>query len=500
MSVRDSTLASVLDRTVREHGARPGLLSDARSLDWASLGREANQVAHLLLRTGVEPGDVVGFVLDKRPEVVVGFLACARIGAIVAPVNFKLPAPQIRDQFLTSGMRAVLTQRDLAPLVEGLVDRGRTIVVGQPLNGAVAYADHRDLPATAPKAFVPEPDTVCYYNYTSGTTGRPKGAVTTHRNILENAAATIAGLGFQPEDVFLGMFSVFAHPHELFHRSLLLGGSFAIVDSLSPRVIAAAIERHAVTWMMAVPSFYEMLAESGQRLESLRVLEAGGAHVGPDVVARMEETFGAAFVRVWGCTEATGVGLAPRAGGESSFPMPGYEIAVFGEDDTPVGTDEVGELCIRGPAVAAGYVNAPDETARLFRGGWYHTQDLVRVQRDGGVQFVGRISDMMKIGGIRVYPLEIEEALRAHPDVKVAAVLGAADRIRGEIARAVVELVPGSVIERKALLAFCRSRLAGYKVPRVLEIWSSVPRLANGKVDRRAILERPLDRARDDRG
>jgi long-chain acyl-CoA synthetase len=495
VNVRGETLTSVLDRTADEHGPRPALLSDARSLDWESLRRESNQVAHLLVRTGVRPGDVVGFALDKCPEVVVGFLACARIGAVVAPVNFKLPAAQVRDQFVTAGITAAFAQRDYAPLFETLVERHRTIAVGEPFG--VPYSDHAALPATAPTGFVPTPDTVCYYNYTSGTTGRPKGAVTTHANVLENAASTIEGLAFRAEDVFLGMFSVFAHPHELFHRSLLLGGSFAIVDSLSPRIIADAIERFGVTWMMAVPSFYEMLSESGRSLRTLRVLEAGGAHVGPDVVSRMESTFGATFLPVWGCTEGTGVGLV-RRGAIFSYAMPGYELSVRGEDGRVVATGEVGELWIRGPAVSSGYVNAPDETGRLFRDGWYRTQDLVR--SDGnGVELVGRLSEMLKIGGIRVYPLEIEEALRMHPDVRAAVVVGAAERIRGEIARAVVELVPKSTISRNALLAFCRKQLAGYKVPRILEIWSSIPRLPNGKVDRRAILDRPVDPVRDDR-
>jgi long-chain acyl-CoA synthetase len=494
-SVRGHTLTSVLDRTADAHGPRPALLSDRRSLDWASLRRESNQVAHLLVRCGVRPGDVVGFAMDKRAEVVVGFLACARIGAIVAPVNFKLPAAQVRDQFVTAGITAAFAQRDYLPLFEGLVDTRRTIAVDGDF--AVPYADYATLPATAPTSFVPLPETVCYYNYTSGTTGRPKGAVTTHANLLENAASTIEGLGFRAEDVFLGMFSVFAHPHELFHRSLLLGGSFAIVDSLSPRIIADAIERYGVTWMMAVPSFYEMLSESGRSLRTLRVLEAGGAHVGPDVVARMEATFGATFLPVWGCTEGTGVGLA-RRGNVFSYAMPGYELTVRDEDGRPVENGQVGELWIRGPAVSTGYVNAPDETQHLFRDGWYRTQDLVR--SDGiGVELVGRLSEMMKIGGIRVYPLEIEEALRAHPEVRAAVVVGAAERIRGEIARAVVELVPGSAVTRNALLAFCRHQLAGYKVPRVLEIWSSIPRLPNGKVDRRAILDRPVDPVRDDR-
>lgn len=310
------------------------------------------------------------------------------------------------------------------------------------------------------------------------------------------------------------MFSVFSHPHELFHRSILFGGAFVIVDSLNPRVIAEAIARHRVTWMMAVPSFYEMLldyaagAADGSNgperqpagahadVSSLRVLEAGGAYVSPEALARMEAAFSARLLPVWGSTETTGVGLgmlahAPRRPGSTGKPIPGYRIRVVGEDGAEAPIGEVGELWIAGEAIAAGYVNQPDETAAQFQDGWYATRDLVRVDDDGFVYFTGRRSEMLKIGGIRVFPLEIELALSEHPDVRGVVVVRAEERLRGEVARVIVQKAPGSSLDVRGVQAWCRARLASYKVPRIVEFWDAIPRLPNGKIDKKAVAAAP---------
>jgi long-chain acyl-CoA synthetase len=350
---------------------------------------------------------------------------------------------------------------------------------------------------------------VVYFNYTSGSTGRAKGAPTSHRQINENAAATAEGLGFQADDVYLGMFSVFAHPHELFHRSLLFGGSFVVAETLNPRVAADVIARHRVTWTMGVPSFYEMLLDfrdaHGGDYSSLRVLEAGGAFVTPETLERMETAFKTRFLPVWGSTETTGVGLGmlangPRRPGSTGKPIPGYEIRVVGEDGQPVGTDEPGELWIRGDAVVKGYVNQPTETAEQFADGWYQTRDLVRVDADGFVFFAGRRSEMLKIGGIRVFPQEIEMVLAQHPDVRGVVVVRSEERLRGEVARAVVSVVPGSTLDVRQVQAYCRDRMANYKVPRIVEFWTEIPKLPNGKIDKKAVLAAPVDPKRDDRG
>ena len=518
LDLSTATLGDVLRQTAARVPDQPALLSEQGTWSWSALDREVDRVAARLQEAGVSPGQAVGFMINKRAEVVIGFLAVARVGAIVAPVNFKLHAEQLVDQFATAHIRTVLVQAEfddlLFHLLPFIVDRKRLIYVGGPgrHEGQVWEGEATAPPAVAAPILA---DDACYYNYTSGTTGRPKGAVTTHRQILENAAATITSLGFRDEDVFLGMFSVFAHPHELFHRSLLTGGAFAILDSLSPRVIAQAVERYRVSWMMAVPSFYEMMLDyvaprgSGERaphladVSSLRVLESGGAYVSAETLARMESAFGCLFLPVWGCTEASGVALANgpdhRVPGATGRLVDGYEMCVVGLDgqDLPVG--EVGELLVRGPAVVERYVNAPDESSRHFIDGWYHTADLVRLDAQGFVHFAGRRSEMLKIGGIRVYPLEIEVVLKEHPEVVEAVVVRAEDRLRGEVARAVIATVPGSALSGRDAQAWCRDRLAGYKVPRLIEFWSEVPKLPNGKVDKKAVLAVAADPDRDDR-
>ena len=511
------TLGEALHACAVHHGERPALLCAERSLSYGELEAEVNRLAHFLASLGVVKGDAVGVMLTKRPEVVTTFLACARLGAIYAPVNFKLHPDHLRDQFETGDIQTLVTEVAFDGLTQGLLpalpDPRRIVYVGgrgahgeSDYSGCEGFGDH------LPEVAVDLQDPV-YYNYTSGTTGRPKGAITTHRNIQFNGLTAfdregVDGLGFDESHVFLSMFSVFAHPHEIFHRSLLCAGSFVVVDTLSPRVIAETIHRFGVSWMMAVPSFYEMLldhAEPGKHdLSSLRVLESGGAWVSPRTLGSLEERFGASFMPVWGSTETTGVAVAMRPDrdrepGATGRPVAGYEIQLVDRHGRPTPRGEVGEMVLRGEAVVRGYVNNPEESAALFTDGWYHTRDLMRWSENGFLEFVGRRSEMLKIGGIRVYPLEIEQVLKGHPDVRDVVVVRAEERIRGEVARAVVQLAEGSDMDGRGIRVYCRGRLANYKVPRIVEFWKEIPRLPNGKVDKAAVVAVPPDPARDER-
>ena len=509
-----------LGDVLRHHAARkpdhPAMLSDARSLTWAELDAEVDRLATLMASVGIGSGDVVAFIINKRPEVVTGFLACARLGAIYAPVNFKLHPDHIRNQFQTADIQAVFVEKGFDGLLKQLLpqlhDPRKIIYVGEVgKHGETSYGQCQALEAALPAGEI-DPHSPVYLNYTSGTTGRPKGAITSHYNILFNSLTAfdreVEGLGFHEETVFLGMFSVFAHPHELFNRSLLCGGTFVIQDSLSPRVIAETIERYRVNWMMAVPSFYEMLldhVDAGEiDLSSLTVLESGGAWVSADMLERMEAKFGAGFMPVWGCTEATGVALAMRPDRErrpgcTGRPVNGYDVRIVDAHGRDCEAGEAGELVIRGPAVAGGYYNMPEETMSAFRGGWYYTSDLCAWTDDGFVAFVGRKSEMLKVGGIRVYPLEIEKVIKDHPEVRDVVVVRAEERIRGEIPRAVVECYPESTLTVKKLKSYCRDRLAVYQVPRIIEFWLEIPKLPNGKIDKRKVVSVPPDATRDER-
>lgn len=499
MDLEPTTLGDALRRVASRFPDKAALIGVDGSMTWSELDAEVDRAAAVLASTGIGPGDAVATCLTKRPDVVVAFLALARLGAIVAPVNYKLDAQRFADQFAVANVRAVVIEQRFDDLLSDVIAPlgGRVVYVGPPGRHRGHGWSDAVPPATLP---VPSPGDPVYYNYTSGTTGHPKAAIHTHADVLGNARSGVDGLGFGPDDVFMGMFSVFAHPHELFHRALLTGATCVIVDTMSPRVVCELIARHRVTWMMAVPSFYEMMLEhasSDRDLSSLRVLESGGAWVSPGTLERLERHFQCGFMPVWGSTETCGVALAmrpdqPRRPGALGRPVPPYEIAIFDAHDRPVSDGSVGEMRVRGPAVAREYVGMPEESARAFGDGWYHTGDLVQKGEDGLYTFIGRHHDMLKVGGIRVFPLEIEVVLHTHPAVAEAVVVRAEERVRGEVPRAVVRLTPGSSATDQEIRAFCRARLAAYKVPRIVEIWDEVPRLPNGKVDRRRIEHTPI--------
>jgi long-chain acyl-CoA synthetase len=465
----------------------------------------------------VSAGDVVGFMMSKRPEIVTGFLACARLGAIMSPVNFKLHPDHLRFQFASANIRTVFVEKRFDVLLKGLLpelpDPRRIFYVGEAGAYGESHYDEQEGLTVAFEEADAGPETVVYYNFTSGTTGKPKAAVTTHRNIVFNGLTAFDvegrdGLGFDESHVFLSMFSVFAHPHEIFHRSLLCGGPFVVLDTLSPRITAECIARFKVSWMMAVPSFYEMLldhADTGKAdVSSLRLLESGGAFVSGKTLQRLEDKFGALFMPVWGSTETTGVAVAlrpdrARSLGTTGRPVEGYSIRIVDRQGRDCAPEQVGEMIIRGPGVAQGYANNAEETAALFKDGWYHTQDLMKWTEDGFLSFVGRRSEMLKIGGIRVYPLEIEKVIKEHPQVRDVVVVRAEERVRGEVARAVVSLREDATLSASKLRQYCRDRMAVYKVPRIVEFWSEIPRLPNGKVDKKGILAVPVDPERDDR-
>ena len=505
-----TTLGQALAQTAARFPDKTALIGAARSWTWSQLDRRVNQVARRYAALGVGQGDAVAVCTSKRPEVVISFLALARLGAVSAPVNFKLTASRIAYQFDKARFRALLLEPKLADAVAHVREQvgERVLHVDTAPEGAASWSEADALSDAPVDDSEIDPHSAVYYNYTSGTTGLPKAAVASHAHILWNSRSGVDGLGFGADEVFLGMFSVFSHPHELFNRCLVTGASFVILDTMSPRVVAQAVQEHGITWMMAVPSFYEMmLAHVGPDqfdVSSLRVLESGGAWVPPDTLQRLEGRFGCGFMPVWGSTETTGVALAmrpdlPRRAGSTGRVVALYEAGVFDDKGRPCADGQTGELWVKGPAVVRHYLDSPEETAAAFSDGWYHTSDLVRRDDDGWFHFMGRKSDMLKVGGIRVFPLEIEKVLRAHPEIAEAVVVRSEERVRGEIPRAILKVLQGSTLTRQDVLAWCREHLAVYKVPRIVEFWGTIPSLPNGKVDRVAVASAPASPNRDDR-
>ena len=471
------TLCQALHSLAEARGNTLAVVGARRSLTWAELEGEVAQIASALHAEGVRPGQRVGLMLPRVPELAVAFLALARVGAVVVPINHKLQLQWVVAQL--EDIDFLVADPEPAKTLPADAAAGLRWMTPEQL-GEVCTASQST-------TFTSAPQTVCYLNCTSGSTGRPKRAVTTHAQILANARATVAASGQHADDVYWCLFAAFAHPHEFFHRSLVSGAAFVMIETMSPRVVAKAVAQHRVSHMLVLPGFAEIWNDSGFMAAAgvrLRRLEAGGSVVTPELHRRMSEGYSGEFVGVWGSTETTGVALV--SAGEGGCVLDGYVIKVVDESGRLVPPGAVGELCVRGPAVVAEYSPAAEEANNPFGDGWFQTGDLVRQDEEQRVHFLGRRSSLMKVGGARVFPAEVERVLVAHPHVREAVVVGVSDRRRGEVPVALV--VAAGKAEVDSLRRHCRSALAAYKVPRRIVFVDALPRLVGGKVDRAAAL------------
>ncbi len=494
------TLPDLLERSAARHGRRPAITQRERVVDYAEYAARAHALAHHLLGLGLAPGDRVGLLMDKTPEALIAFMGVAAAGGVVFPMDFNQP-PDVLQYVLsfTSPSALVADERfqDLLGRLKPPFAPECVVVNGGAVRpGFTAWERATTRGPSRRPAVALSPAGPVYLNFTSGTTGQPKGAVTTHLNLLYNTLGAVRALELREDDVHLCMFPVVAHPHELLARPLFLGGEAALAESIHPGHLARLVAARKVTAMMAVASIYHTLARAsesgGGDLSSLRLAESGGMHVPPELARRFRERFCAAIVPVWGSTETTGVALAaPLDGsapaGSMGRPVPFYEVKVLGEDGEELGPEAVGELAVGGPGVCRSYFNNPAETAKNLRGGWFISGDLVRRDREGFFHFVDRKARMMKVGGLKVFCAEIEAALRAHPGVEEVAVVRIADPAHGEMPKAVIVPVAGREPEAKALRHFLDGRLARYKHPRVFEFRAALPRNSAGKIHLRAL-------------
>jgi len=496
------TLVEMLEKQSREIPDQVAVIFQEATFTYGQLNGIVNQLAGSLLNRGLKAGDRVCLMLPRVPELVITFLAVAKARGVVVPVNFEDPGQQTLALLQRLAPRFLVVHTSLLDLtIRSLPPGGRTtlIVVGH--TGAAPGVPWEEVlrgeSAANPGLPVAE-DEVVYLNYTSGTTGKPKGAITTHAHLYWNTRASVETLGLTREDVHLCLFAPFAHPHELFARSLYLGGSMVLLDSIRPRAIAKSIMDHRVTCFMGLVPFFLMLMEMARLrifdLSSLRIPESGGMHTRVELIREFDRTMGVPILPVWGSTETAGIAIATTPGDKRAYGSVGkpcryYEVKIVSEDGKELPPDEVGELVFRGPGVVSGYYETDAAAGQnSFRDGWYYSSDLARRDADGNVYFTDRKSGMLKVAGHRVFPLEIELTLLRHPAVKEAAVIGIKDAMRGEVPKAFVVLHDSEETDKKDLMQFCQLNLAHYKVPKMLEYRDALPKIGSGKINKKALL------------
>jgi len=504
------TIGKILQRNALQYPEKTALAFQDKKISFSELNDIVNRLANGLLNLGLEKGDRVAILMPKIPEVIFTFLAVARAGGVIFPVNYKLKSEDLRTIFNYVSPQMVISERIYSPLLEKLFlpyhPLSKVIFTGKRAKKELNFKDIIDKEvSTEPNVKVKENDFV-YLNYTSGTTGVPKGVLTSHANIVYNTIAAIDAFNFTHQDIHLCMFPSYMHPHELFARGLYLGGTTVLSDSIFPKTIAREIQDNKVTAMMAVPYFYKSLFPLAKNKEydfsSLRIPEAGGMYSPPEFIDKFEQLLRKKLLPVWGSTETTGIAAATRPdegykSGSVGRACMNYDIKVvdFHGDEVPDGAD--GEMIIKGPAVMHGYFNLPGETENVLKNEWYFTGDIVRKDEKGHIYFLGRKSGMMKVGGMKVYPLEIVEAITSHPEVDEVAVVSERDMMRGERPKAFVVLNPGSSLSEGELRGFIRTKLADYKIPRKIEFIKELPKTSGGKIIKGA-LERKDQSPRSD--
>ncbi|MGW5656336.1 AMP-binding protein [Streptomyces humi] len=483
--------ARLTDRAERYGwGGRPAFHQGHRVFTHGEVHDLGARTATVLAGHGVGPGDRVVLALPDSIAWVVAFLALARLGAVAVPVNPELPAAD--HAFMAADTEAVLCLTG-----PGLDDRfARQVRLGADQLLALA-------PAAEPAPAHPvDPDTPLYVQYTSGTTGRPKGVVHTHADPA--GYHDLVGrrlLGVTEDDVTLSVSRLyFAYGFgNAFVFPLFSGSSAVLTDRRpNPAAVDELVARHRVTLVYSVPSAYAALVAdrgSGHQtcFASVRAAVSAGEGLPAGLGDRVTELLGAPLLEQIGSTEAGHAfcanSLAHNHPGTVGRPVPGFEIELRDRDGRPVPDGHEGELWVRGPTVTPGYLNRPEDTARTLVDGWLVTHDRAVREPDGAYRHLGRTDDMEMVGGITVSPLEVEAVLRTHPGVREVAVAAVPDGSGAGRLRAFVVPVatpaPDGLPEE--LLALARQRLAAFKVPRSVSLLPSLPRTSSGKLRRHLV-------------
>jgi long-chain acyl-CoA synthetase len=506
----DLRVADVIRDRAAERRDRVAIRHGERTLTFGELDQRSSRLAQALLAAGVSHGSRVAYLDRTAPEVVELLFAVSKIGAVIVPMNWRLAAPELSAILADSQARIVIAGTAFAVLAEAFVAQQspapQLIVVGE--EGGRGYeawcATHepRD-----PGGRGAAGDTIVQM-YTSGTTGVPKGVLTTHRN-LAAAAETSPRWRFDESSISLT-------PLPMFHIGgigwafvgLWNGASTILVSDFAPRGVLDVLEQQRVTNAVFVPTMLQMLTAvpgaTDRDFSALRSIAYGASPITTTVLKAALHTFRCSLFGIYGLTETTGAitqldpvdhepdGPREQLLRSAGRPYPWVELRIA---DPATGASraprEVGEVWLRAPNVTPGYFNRPAETASaLTEDGWLRTGDVGYVDEDGYLFLTDRIKDMIVSGGENVYPIEVEEVLSQHPNVADVAVIGVPHKRWGEAVKAVVVIRPGGSVTAEELVAFARSRLAGYKLPRSIEFVRALPRTPSGKVLKRELRAR----------
>jgi long-chain acyl-CoA synthetase len=489
-------LARILTETAERDGDRTAVKLDDFEANYELLDQGTARVAGMLREKGLEPGDRVGIMLPNVPHFPLVYYGVLRAGGVVVPMNVLLKGREVKFYLEDPGAKLVFAWEGFADAAQqGAEEAGAECIVveGEGFLKQVMEADPS--PELADRA---GEDTAVIL-YTSGTTGKPKGAELTHDNLYRNCTVSTRILGdITKDDVVLGalpLFHSFGQTCSL-NAVIAAGAELSMIPRFDPDKALEIIARDGVTIFMGVPTMYNAMlhADSADEADvsSLRVCVSGGSAMPEELMRNFEEKFGCIILEGYGLSETSPVASfnhpdKERKPGSIGTPIDGVEMKVVDDDGNEVEQGEVGEIVIKGHNVMKGYWGRPDATEDAIKDGWFHTGDMARVDEDGYFFIVDRKKELIIRGGYNVYPREVEEVLYEHPAVQEAAVVGVEDEKMGEEVGAAVVLKNGEEVDADELKAYAKENLANYKYPRKIWFVDELPKGPTGKILKREI-------------
>ena len=486
------TLADPLHHAERNYRGNLALVCGNTRSNYGEMLARCRKLASALARLGLEQGDRVAILAANSHQYIETYVAAPAAGYVVVPLNTRHADPELLYALEDSGAKVLLTDRELGTL-ESAVEH--VIRIPEEYEALLADAAEIELGSRVTE------DTLAGLFYTGGTTGASKGVMLSHRNLIANTLHWITISQPQPQDRFLVMAPLFhATGSNSVLASIWTGGTQVVVPQFAPAEVLDLITHERITQFLGVPTMIAAISEeqsvNPRDIATVRTVAHGGSPVATETIRRATQAFpDAEFIHVYGATETAPLVTVLRheeqllesaratSCGQAAM---GVMVRILGEDGTEVMPGEVGELAIRGPNVMQGYWNKAEQTKAVLKDGWYYSGDLGRVDEEGYIFLVDRAKDMIVSGGENVYCSEVEEILYKHPAVLQAAVFGIPDKQWGELVHAAVVL--RHPVNTQELIAFCKKYIAGYKVPKSIDIWDEpLPQSGPGKILKRQL-------------
>lgn len=500
-------LGRMLAQTARQYPDKTAIVFHDQPTTFRELDQRVNQVANTLIHLDVAPGDRVAIYIHNIPLFVEAYYGILRAGATVVPLNVLYKAGEVEYILRDSGAKVLLTFAPFVQVAQAAAANApelQHIIVAAPqeIPGTISWAQSIGAaPESVPAVTVDDED-LAVLSYTSGTTGRPKGAMLTHRNLMANCEQSSAVTRIRPEAsdvvwIALPLFHIYGMNVAL-NLTFLHGGTILLIDRFEPVSSIEAIQKHHCTILYGAPPMFVAWAQLPNLhdfdLTSLRFIASGAAALPVRVMELFEGLAGVPISEGYGLSEASPV-VTTNAAGPVTKPgtvgpvLPGVEVKIVDDQDNELPRGEMGELVCRGANVMRGYWKQPQATAEALRNGWLHTGDLATEDDDSYFTIVDRMKDMIVVSGYNVYPREVEETLFRHPAVADAAVVQYPDPYQGESVMAFVVLKNGQTATAQELIDFCRAEIAVFKCPRRVVFRSELPKNNTGKVLRRELRE-----------